>query len=433
MHHPAHDPHIGLRVIVWEHDAIVRPVLVSVLTAAGMDVVEAKGGNHVVELAREERLQIVLLDLDLPQRDAPATARILKKNPQTANVPVVILCETTADKDVLKEMVSYGIAGVILKPIKAEIMLQKFYELADKQLHTMTDSKEKSPFATVHLEENQSLLVRQVVCPFHPKQMPFYYYILRAGKMGAEMTFFDIPRYTEPAKGCQPVNYNLISVICCPMCHFSSNNPDYFMHPGAPNAPQAAFDEATIAEVMSKAEERRKLLTGVQADYYTHKRKALSAITSFRVAIESSKILHSCNEHNFAIELPRMGNYHLRIAQILEELKEPQEKIDAEIKLAHELFKQAYMFVHGPAFFRNAYQIAATGIWLGDDKTAYTYIQRLRDYEREKEKELTAQSKAALGRYMGQCQRAWEDRDIHRSPIAPEPVAETAEETAEQT
>lgn len=427
IHHTLHDSHVGLRVILCEHDPLVRPVLASVLAAAGIDAVEAKNANHVIELAREDRLQAVLLDLDLPQRDAPATARVLKKNPQTASVPVVVLCEATADKDTLKEMIGYGISGVLIKPIKPELMLHKLYELADKQLHSLTDSKEKSPFATVHLEENPSLLVRQVQCPFHEKQLPFYYYILRAGKMGAEMTFFDIPRFTEPAKGCQPVNYNLLSVICCPVCHFASNNPDYFKHPGAPNAPQAEFDAATVAEVMGKSEERRKLLGQVQADYYTSRRSVPAAITAYRVAIESSRILHECNEHNFAIELSRMGNYHLRIALLMEDQKQSAEKIDVEIKAAHEWFKQSYMFVHGPAFFRNAYQIAATGIWLGDDKTAYTYIQRLRDVEREKEKEMSPQSKAALGRYLSQAQRAWEDRDMHRSPIAPKPEEVTEE------
>ncbi len=377
MQHHVQEYHLGLRVILWEPDGATRMMINSALTLSSFEVTETKNANQVVEYAREERLQAVLLDLDIPQRDAIATARILKKNPQTCNVPVIILCQRTADKNDIKELVGYGISGVLLKPIDPEAMIQKLQDLSDKQLQNLMETKEKNPFTTVHLEDNPSLLVRQVQCPFHEEQSPFYYYILRSGCMGAEMTFFDIPRYTEPAKGCLPVNYHLLSVIGCPVCHFASNDPDYFLHPGAPNSPKPSFDPPVIKEIMKNTENRKKLLAGVQADYYTSRRGPATAITAYRVAIECSQELYACSEHNFALELSRIGNYHLRIAMLLESLKRPQQEIDAEIRAAHERFKEGFMYVHGPAFFRNIYQLAATGIYLGDDKTAYTYIQRM--------------------------------------------------------
>src|SRR3954471_19083991 len=54
------------RVLVVDDDPGLRSLLVSVLEAAGLDVVEANDGGRAVAAVDEERPELVILDVDLP-------------------------------------------------------------------------------------------------------------------------------------------------------------------------------------------------------------------------------------------------------------------------------------------------------------------------------------------------------------------------------
>ncbi|MEI8196951.1 MAG: hypothetical protein WCI73_13710, partial [Phycisphaerae bacterium] len=80
-----------------------------------------------------------------------------------------------------------------------------------------------------------------------------------------------------------------------------------------------------------------------------------------------------------------------------------------------DLLKQAYVYVQGPLFYRNTYQIIAVMIYLRQDAQAYQYFARLKELEQQPIAD--AQDRAALGRYLQASQKAWEDRDYHRGPV----------------
>src|SRR5213593_2645992 len=77
------------RVLTVEDDPIVRADLRLILEDAGFDVCpEARDGIEAVELAREHRPDLILIDLSLPRMDGvEATRRILHER----DVPIVAL------------------------------------------------------------------------------------------------------------------------------------------------------------------------------------------------------------------------------------------------------------------------------------------------------------------------------------------------------
>jgi CheY-like chemotaxis protein len=71
-----------------------KPILhenARVLRAAGYEVVCAEDGQSALEMAREHKPDLILLDMILPKMSGPEVLNHLKHDPATADIPVVVL------------------------------------------------------------------------------------------------------------------------------------------------------------------------------------------------------------------------------------------------------------------------------------------------------------------------------------------------------
>ena len=77
------------RILVVEDHLDSLEVLTIQLKAMGYDVIEATTGEEGIEKAQSHQPKVIVMDLGLPGINGiEATAR-LKKNPSTANIPVI--------------------------------------------------------------------------------------------------------------------------------------------------------------------------------------------------------------------------------------------------------------------------------------------------------------------------------------------------------
>jgi CheY-like chemotaxis protein len=105
-------PPTTARILTVEDDPIVRADLRLILEDAGFEVcADARDGVEAVDLAREHRPDLILIDLSLPRLDGvEATRRILGER----DVPVVAL--TGRGPDFVDRAVAAGAVGHVLKP-----------------------------------------------------------------------------------------------------------------------------------------------------------------------------------------------------------------------------------------------------------------------------------------------------------------------------
>jgi len=81
----------GTKVLVIDDSATIVAALKSMLRTGGYFVLGAAGAEKGVELARAERPHLIFLDIVLPGKDGFAALRILRRDPLTRDIPVIMI------------------------------------------------------------------------------------------------------------------------------------------------------------------------------------------------------------------------------------------------------------------------------------------------------------------------------------------------------
>ena len=79
------------RVLFVDDDDATRAGYAKYLAGNGYDVIPASTGNDALTAAQTSEIDVVVLDMQLPDIDGWEVARRLKASPTTANVPIVAL------------------------------------------------------------------------------------------------------------------------------------------------------------------------------------------------------------------------------------------------------------------------------------------------------------------------------------------------------
>jgi two-component system, cell cycle response regulator DivK len=104
------------KVLVAEDDEDIRFMMKTLLGMRGYTVVEARDGQETVDVARAERPDIILMDLQLPRLNGFAVARFVRQDECLHDVPIVIV--TGHDPAKHRNLaLAAGCNAYVLKPI----------------------------------------------------------------------------------------------------------------------------------------------------------------------------------------------------------------------------------------------------------------------------------------------------------------------------
>jgi CheY-like chemotaxis protein len=105
-----------MRILAADDEADVRLLLELALGMhPDVSLTIVASGRDAVDRAVDERFDLIVLDGMMPDLDGAATCRLLKRDPRTADVPVVFLTALTSDS-ARAELRAAGAAGFVAKP-----------------------------------------------------------------------------------------------------------------------------------------------------------------------------------------------------------------------------------------------------------------------------------------------------------------------------
>ncbi len=104
-------------IVVIEDDPSISDALSLMLEEHGYRVISVQDGEKAVEAAQLYRPDLITLDLMLPGKDGFTVAQELLDDPQTGNIPLVILSAFTDEVD---EPIWRRVAAIITKPFNVD-------------------------------------------------------------------------------------------------------------------------------------------------------------------------------------------------------------------------------------------------------------------------------------------------------------------------
>ncbi len=91
------------------------------LEAVGYEVYVVEDGEQALEYVRNEKPDIILLDLLLPKVDGFEVCSILKSEEETKDIPIVVLTAKAAEEDRKKAM-ELGADAYMTKPFRPQAL-----------------------------------------------------------------------------------------------------------------------------------------------------------------------------------------------------------------------------------------------------------------------------------------------------------------------
>lgn len=136
------------RIIIADDESIIRMDLREMLTSLGYLVVgEAGDGQSAVNLARELRPNLVVMDVKMPGMDGIQAAAILTKE----KIAPVLLLTAFGQRELIQRAMEAGVVGYLVKPFREsdltpaiEVALARFGEFKslEKEVDTLKDALE---------------------------------------------------------------------------------------------------------------------------------------------------------------------------------------------------------------------------------------------------------------------------------------------------
>lgn len=104
------------KILLIEDEIFIRELYEKVLQGAGYDVVPAQDGQEGLEKVRNEKFDLLLLDIMLPKVTGIDVLKEMKKdtNPDVKNLPVYLLTNL-GQESIIKEAFKLGANGYLLK------------------------------------------------------------------------------------------------------------------------------------------------------------------------------------------------------------------------------------------------------------------------------------------------------------------------------
>lgn len=117
------------KILIVEDEATLQKALTDVLDQEGYNVISALDGMRGLELANQEKPDLILLDIILPKMDGFEILKKIKGNKETSEIPVIILTNLS-DLDNIQKALDLGATTYLVKAdFHLEDVLKKVREI----------------------------------------------------------------------------------------------------------------------------------------------------------------------------------------------------------------------------------------------------------------------------------------------------------------
>ena len=119
-----------MKILVVDDSRIMRNVLKNILKEKNIGeeaIVEASNGVEALQILKKEKINLVLLDWNMPKLNGIELVKIVRAEESLKDIPIIMVTSEAAKYNVM-EAIKAGVTDYIIKPIQGVVVHKKLEE-----------------------------------------------------------------------------------------------------------------------------------------------------------------------------------------------------------------------------------------------------------------------------------------------------------------
>ncbi|MDP1990293.1 MAG: response regulator [Syntrophales bacterium] len=134
--------HHNRLVLVVDDSRTVRNLVTQALQGAGFKVITAENGKQALKRIDEQRPDLIISDVDMPEMNGIDFCKTLHADPSLAVIPFVIM-SANSDRSMMRRLLYLGAAGYLVKPFNLEQIVITVERLLSDHFLILLKEKER--------------------------------------------------------------------------------------------------------------------------------------------------------------------------------------------------------------------------------------------------------------------------------------------------
>jgi two-component system phosphate regulon response regulator PhoB len=130
------------KILVVEDESDIRELIAYNLVKQGYRVIPSETGENGLRLVRSEAPDLIVLDLMLPGVDGLEVCRTLKRDPDTASIPLVMLTAKGEEADIVTGL-EMGADDYLTKPFSPRVLIARIRAVLRRKSDEPLDEQEE--------------------------------------------------------------------------------------------------------------------------------------------------------------------------------------------------------------------------------------------------------------------------------------------------
>ncbi|MEO8000012.1 MAG: response regulator, partial [Gemmatimonadaceae bacterium] len=121
-----------LTVLVVDDDEVIQRLVAGILKPTGLTIITVANGEAGIAIAREQPVDLILLDNEMPGASGLDILHLLKSDPQLSSVPVIMVTGSEGSK-VLSAGFVAGAVDYLRKPFSSAELRARVNSVLERQ------------------------------------------------------------------------------------------------------------------------------------------------------------------------------------------------------------------------------------------------------------------------------------------------------------
>jgi DNA-binding response OmpR family regulator len=193
-----------INIVVVEDDPFVEKILKQTLSSVGYTVNVVRNGQKALEVTRKLLPDLVILDLGLPDISGHDVFRVLKNDPSSRDIPLLILTGNDRENQEV-EMLLGGADDYLTKPFDIPLLMARIQTVLRRRRPATTDAVtlERGPL-TLNSRNRVAFCSGREISTLSPKEFDILYLLAADSPNVVERTTVSRRVWGEPHDAIHP-------------------------------------------------------------------------------------------------------------------------------------------------------------------------------------------------------------------------------------